>query len=363
MKVLHLMVSGQAGGIESLLRDYVEYSRHENLFVFAWDGGPAAERIAACGCRVVLMDKETEGTRAVCRRILALCEEERVDAVIAHHAAPMLRILAMLAKMRNPKIKVIWYAHSNAFELCDGRRKKGLALRKWVYKTTFCRADGAVAISNSVRDSLVSYLGLPGERITVIHNGAILKRFAHERAAREGKTLRLIYVGRLIKEKGVQTILKALSRLPEVDFRFTVVGDGDYREALQALAEELGIEAKVDFLGTRTDVPALLAQADVFMHLPDCEEGFGIAVVEAMASGLLCICGDRGGLPEIVEDGVSGYIVKNNDPARLAELLRAIARNPEAEEYRAMRVRAVERAQKFSIEAFAAKLDDLLEEA
>ena len=361
MKVLHLMVSGQAGGIESLLRDYVEYSRHENLFLFAWDGGPAAERIAACGCRVILMDKEKEGARAVCKRILALCEEERVDVVIAHHAAPMLRLMAMLAKMRNSKIKVLWYAHSNAFELCDGRRKKGLTLRKWIYRTTFYRADGAIAISNSVKDSLVRYLGLPEERITVIYNGAILKRFSQKRAGGDGKTLRLIYVGRLIEEKGVQTILKALSLLPEVDCRFTVVGDGDYREPLQALAGKLGIAEKVEFLGTRTDVPELLAQADVFMHLPDCEEGFGIAVVEAMASGLICVCGDRGALPEIVEDGVNGFLVHNNDPERLAEILGTI--DPDSAESKILRANAVKTSEKFSIEAFAAKLDDLIEEA
>ena len=362
MKVLHLMVSGQAGGIESLLRDYVEYSRHENLFVFAWDGGPAAERIEECGCRVILMDKQKQGARAVCSRILALCEEEQVDVVIAHHAAPMLRLVAMAAKLKNPGIKVIWYAHSNAFELCDGRRKKGLELRRWIYRTTFFRADAAVAISHSVKDSLVRYLGLPEERITVIHNGAILKRFDHPRTE-GGKTLRLIYVGRLIEEKGVQTILEARARLKDVDCSLTIVGDGDYREPLQALARKLDVDGKVRFLGTRTDVPELLARADVFMHFPECEEGFGIAVVEAMASGLMCVCGDRGALPEIVEDGVDGCIVKNNDPERLAEILRAIARNPESAEYETLRANAMASSRKFSIEAFTEKLDDLIEEA
>ena len=361
MRVLHLMVSGRAGGIESLLRDYAAYSRHENLFVFAWAGGPVAEQIEAGGCRVIVMDKEKQGALAVCRRILKLCEEERVDAVITHHAAPMLRILAMLAQMRNPKIKVLWYAHSNAFELCNGRRKKGLALRKWIYRLTFRKADKAVAISNSVRDSLVHYLGLPEEHIAVIYNGAILKRFSRERVS-SGNTLRLIYVGRLIEEKGVQTILKALGSLPEVDYRFTVAGDGDYREPLQALARELGIADRVTFLGTRSDVPELLADADVFVHLPDCAEGFGIAVVEAMASGLICVCGDRGALPEIVEDGVSGILVRNNDPAALAEILRAISRDPDSETYRNLRAGAVKASRNYSIEAFAEKLDRLLEE-
>lgn len=355
------MVSGRAGGIESLLRDYVEYSRHENLFLFAWAGGPVAEQIEAGGSPVIVMDKQKQGTRAVCKRILELCDTERVDVIVAHHAAPMLRLAAMAAKLRSPRIKVICYAHSNAFELCDGRRKKGLALRKWIFRTTFLLADAAVAISHSVRDSLVQYLKVPENRISVIHNGAILERF-HRGQTEGGKTLRLIYVGRLIEEKGVQTILQALGYLRDADCRLTIVGDGDYRAPLQAIAKELDIDSRVQFLGTRADVPELLAASDVFVHLPDCAEGFGIAVVEAMASGLICVCGDRGALPEIVEDGVNGFLVKNNDPERLAEIVRAIAGNPNSEQYEAIRANAVTAAGRFSIEAFTAKLDALIEE-
>lgn len=362
MKVLHLMVSGRAGGIESLLRDYVEYSRHENIFLFAWAGGIVAEQIEASGSPVIVMDKQKQGTRAVCKRILELCDTERVDVIVAHHAAPMLRLAAMAAKLRSPRIKVICYAHSNAFELCDGRRKKGLALRKWIYRTTFLRADAAVAISNSVKDSLVEYLGLPGSRITVIYNGAILERF-HRGRTEGGKTLRLIYVGRLIEEKGVQTILQALGYLRDADCRLTIVGDGDYRAPLQAIAKELDIDSRVQFLGTRDDVPELLADSDVFVHLPDCAEGFGIAVVEAMASGLICVCGDRGALPEIVNDGRSGFIVEKNDPERLAQILRAIAEDPNSEIYENIRTNALEASRQFSVEAFSAKLDNLIEES
>ena len=125
---------------------------------------------------------------------------------------------------------------------------------------------------------------------------------------------------------------------------------------------ELDIDSRVQFLGTRDDVPELLADSDVFVHLPDCAEGFGIAVVEAMASGLICVCGDRGALPEIVEDGVSGFLVKNNDPERLAEIVRAIAGNPNSEAYAKIRANAVTAAGRFSIEAFTAKLDALIEE-
>ena len=124
------------------------------------------------------------------------------------------------------------------------------------------------------------------------------------------------------------------------------------------VAKELGIGDQVDFLGTRSDVPELLAGADVFIHLPDCAEGFGIAVVEAMASGLICVCNDRGALPEIVEDGVSGLIVKSGDS--VTERLRSLI--PGSAQWERIRRGAVEAAQKFSIETFAVKLDALIEE-
>ena len=358
MKVIHLLVSGQAGGIESLLRDYVNYSRHENLFAFAWEGGPAADQMEAHGCKVFRMCQPREGSLRICRRILEICRQERVEAVVVHHEAPLLRLTALLAKRRHRSIRVFCYAHSDAHFLCGTGEKVSLTVKKEIFRYTFRKADKAVAISNSVRDSLVDYLGVPEDHIAVIYNGAVLERF-HPAERRPEGPLRIIYVGRLIEEKGVQTTLRALSQLSGAAYRFIVVGDGPYREALEALARELGIADKVEFLGTRTDVPELLAGADVFVHVPDCAEGFGIAVVEAMASGLICVCGSRGALPELVKNGVSGILLPDNAPETLAQALKSIAQAPQ--NYETMRRQAVEDSRQFSIEAFASRLDRLIE--
>lgn len=359
MKVLHLMVSGQAGGIESLVRDYVNYSRHNNLFLFGWAGGPIADQIEQNGCRVIRMNQPREGSLAVCRRILEICGQEEVNAIVVHHEAPLLRLSALLARRRRPGIRVFCYAHADARFLCGTGKKVGLTVKKRIFRDTFRRADRAVAISNAVKQSLVEYLGVPEAHIAVVYNGAVLSRF-HPAEHRPAGPLRLIYVGRLIEEKGVQNTLAALAQLTDVDYRFTVAGDGDYRESLQALAKELGIADRVEFLGTRSDVPELLASADIFIHLPDCAEGFGIALVEAMASGLICICNDRGALPEILEDGVSGIIVKHGELEALPKLLRSLI--PGSAQWETMRAKAVAAARRFSIEAFASKLDALIEE-
>lgn len=173
----------------------------------------------------------------------------------------------------------------------------------------------------------------------------------------------LIYVGRLERVKGVQNILRSLAEVKVlIDYHLIVVGDGSYRTDLEKLCEELEIENKVHFLGTRRDVPELLWQSDVFVHLPVWEEGFGITVIEAMAAGCICVVNDHGAMPEIIIDRVNGYIVHNGE--NLGEILREISvdmiRKPE--EIRRIRENAVMRSRDFTIEKYTDELDRLIKE-
>lgn len=360
MKVLHLLVSGNTGGIESLVRDYALYSEHENIFVFAWSGGAVAEQIRESGSQVIIMNKNREGSLAVSRKILDICDDLSVDAIVVHHEAPLLRIVAMSAKRRWPNIRVYCYAHSVAQTMCGERGGRlGGAVKRQIYRYTFQKADKAIAISAFVKTSLIEYLHVPEEHIAVIYNGVDLSRFLKERKPREHGQLRLVYTGRVVREKGIQSVLDALSRVRNVDFFFTIVGDGSYRDTLIQRSKALGLEEKVAFLGARTDVPELLTDADVFVHVPECQEGFGIAVVEAMASGLICVCGSRGGIPEIVKNGINGFLVQ--DAAELEKVLPEIAQNWDSAYYQTIREEAVKTAKTFSIKHFSGTLDRLLE--
>ena len=127
----------------------------------------------------------------------------------------------------------------------------------------------------------------------------------------------LVYVGRLIHAKGVQDLLRAFElvkqRVPEASL--TIVGDGEYRPALEGLADP-----EVEFLGElpQEKVADVLARADVFVH-PSYSEGQPSAVAEASAIGLPVIATDVGGTRELVEDGVNGYLVKPGDTRMLAD--------------------------------------------
>lgn len=360
MKVLHLLVAGEIGGIEMLMKHYASESSHENHFAFLWGGGPVAEEIKSHGVPVSILDLKREGSLMTLRKIQRLFESQRFDAVMTHHRAPFLKLVLLWLKLRCPRVRALTYAHSNACDMLEENRKQGLWLRKIIHRTAFCRADGVIAISESVKRSLVVSLGVPKERITVIYNGIPLPE-AHPATARN-ESVKLIYVGRLVPEKGIQNIILALAKLRNVpDFTFNIVGGGPHEGALRALVGKYGLADRVKFLGVRQDVPELLSQVDIFVHAPVWEEGFGIAVLEAMAAGCICVCVDRGAIPELITHGVNGYLAAKDDLDALPRLLESVLTMVAAGGCGHIRTAAQARAREFSVTRFSEALDRCVE--
>lgn len=360
MKVLHLLVSGGVGGIENLIADYAERSEHENVFVFCWEGGAAAERISASGKKVIFLEKEKIGSKNLLLKLHNIFKEEMPTAVIVHHEAPLLWLFITYIAKKYPSVKTFCYAHCNARSMVRDN-EKNLWLRKRICRFALCRCSKIIAISESVKKSITEYFSVPQNKITVVYNGVNCEKFlSHPKVKSEG--LRLIYVGRLIRDKGVQGILSALSQIKNDKVTFTVVGDGDYGDELKHQAKQLEISDRVKFLGARYDVPQLLADADVFVHFPEWEEGFGIAVIEAMASGLICVCGKSGALSEIITHGTNGFLVEKGDISMLALQLKSLMEITDASKLDEIRTEALKTAQSFSVERFVQQLDKTLVE-
>lgn len=359
MKVLHLLTTGGTGGIEVLLRNYLQYSKHEHYFHFLWGGGAIAEDIKLTGVHVAISGIDTEGTVTVLRRLVRFCKEEKIDEVIAHHASPLLRLILLYIKMVVPGIIIIAYAHGDARDMCESNRKKGLRLRRLVHRIVFEKADGIVAISNSVKDSLVQYLGVKEEKISVIYNGVPLTGATCLRETLQ--KVRLVYVGRLVEIKGIQIILDALAGiLDQQSFEFDIIGEGPYRETLEKMIVQLGLESKARLVGLRRDVPQALSEKDIFIHMPICDEGFGITVVEGMAAGCICVCAAKGGIPEIIRDGVDGYLVQSGTAEELTEKLNKLIPTYLAGGCQSVSNEAIIRAKKFSIQNYSNNVDDFI---
>lgn len=136
-------------------------------------------------------------------------------------------------------------------------------------------------------------------------------------------------VGNLRKEKNQALLIEALARIKNSgnSMRVVIVGDGPYRNELQALAKQLGVEEKVILLGTRNDVPNLFGNFDMYC-LTSRYEGLPLTLLEAMASGVPVIGTDVLGIREVIRDQENGILVPDNDPEVLAKAILELSRNP-----------------------------------
>jgi phosphatidyl-myo-inositol dimannoside synthase len=147
----------------------------------------------------------------------------------------------------------------------------------------------------------------------------------------------LVTVARLVGHKGADTGLRVMAALRDThpDLGYLVVGSGPQQPQLEALAGELGVRDRVRFLTDvpDDDLPALYNCAEIYLGLSRpaglLMEGFGISLVEASASGIPVVAGRAGGVPDAVEDGVTGFLVDSSDPATVVESVRSVLGNTE----------------------------------
>jgi glycosyltransferase involved in cell wall biosynthesis len=156
------------------------------------------------------------------------------------------------------------------------------------------------------------------ERSVVIRNAVDV--FAAPRSRHDRAVPRLIAVGRLKAPKDFLTLLRAFAALPSGSFEALLVGDGPDRPAVEAEIRMLGLQASVKLAGERGDVPALLADSDLFV-LSSRSEGLPVSVLEAMAAELPVVASGVGGLAELVVDGETGILVPPGDSSALAAAL------------------------------------------
>jgi glycosyltransferase involved in cell wall biosynthesis len=214
-------------------------------------------------------------------------------------------------------------------------------LRGWtriattVYEATVARfliahSDQVTAVSEAAQRHAALGLHVDAHRITLIANGVDTERFRRAPASSHDQpSQRVVCVGRLIFNKGPQYLLAAapsvLARHPATQFVF--VGDGPMMGELRSTATEMGIRGSMQFTGSTDDVPGVLRDADILVR-PSLSEGLPLTVLEAMSCGLPVVASAVGGTPEIVRDGVTGFLVPPGDSDVLAERINDLLGDP-----------------------------------
>ncbi len=271
-------------------------------------------------------------------RLAQLIRRERPTILHTHtaKAGAVGRIAALLAGGDRPPI-VVHTFHGHVLRGYFGRIMTfGFrTLERWLARAT----TSLVAVSPEVRDDLVALGVAPAEKFTVVRLGIDLDRRVDNDDTRRRETRRLMglaqeafvvgWVGRMTGVKRTDLVVQALERLVArgVDAYVVLVGDGPDRERLERFAHELGVVKRCLFLGYQEDVARFYDAIDVLL-LPSINEGTPVSVIEALAAGRPAVATRVGGVPDVVRDGVDGFLVDAGDADELAEKLAELAADP-----------------------------------
>jgi colanic acid/amylovoran biosynthesis glycosyltransferase len=222
----------------------------------------------------------------------------------------------------------------HGFDLSSELRRRG----RNVYSRLFRGGELFLPISDRWRHRLIE-LGCPPSKIAVHRMGVDCRRFAHRvPRTREAGVIRLVSIARLVEKKGIEFAIRACAELSKSGRRldYTVVGDGPLLRQLERLVDRLALGASVHLIGKKSqpDVIAILNDSHLLV-LPSVtasngdEEGIPVTLMEALAMGLPVVATRHSGIPEVVEDGVSGILVPERDVEALAGAIAQMADHPE----------------------------------
>jgi len=246
-----------------------------------------------------------------------------------------------------------WYVRLRALD--RWRLEHDAKLRR-----TYAETDVVIGVAPYVRELLES-CGISPRRFEVMSETGVLEMpEAHDRCERSPGELKLLFVGRIVRTKGVRDAVRALARLPDLPgVTLDVVGDGDDLAACEAEADQLGLGARVGFHGrkTRAECDGFYARADAFCF-PSMREPSGNVVFESLSHGLPVIASDRGG-PGYVVDETCGLKVPVSDPGGYADSLAAAIRRLANEPGLVTRLSAGARARVESVALWERKIDRL----
>jgi D-inositol-3-phosphate glycosyltransferase len=238
------------------------------------------------------------------------------------------------------------------------------------------QADLLIASTPDEAQELIDGYGADPERVYVVPPGVDLATFqpmdraAARREIGYGSGRLLLFVGRLERLKGVEVAIRALGLLRDRqhdDVRLLILGEDSHegeeseKERLKAVATEVGVRDRVDFVGSvaHHELPYFYAAADVCV-MPSYSESFGLVALEAQACGCPVVASGVSGLRSVVRDEVSGYLIDEHDPAAYAERIGRLLENSELAQQMGRRGRLL--AQRFSWTRTADRLEELFEQ-
>ena len=330
MNILHLIESSEQGGAESIVLLLCKAFREKgtNCVIGLLQSGWLEHRLREEGFTTVFIEHKTPYDFACLQNLRNVLVKHKIDIVHSHEF--MMNTYGSIVGLLT-LVPVISTVHGRNYYWEKRRRRIAYRFVAWASKM--------VAVSDELTDFLVKRVGIPRVKMTRIYNGIDCSKFTLAASQKGNESLKdslsiplssqvVGTVGMLSPVKNHLSLLKAASIVMKEDPEtvFAIVGEGELLEQLQTVASELGIREKVIFTGLRNDVLRLIELFDVYA-CSSISEGISLSILEAMASGKPVVATRVGGNPEIVSDGVTGFLVPARDPEQMASKMLALLRN------------------------------------
>jgi glycosyltransferase involved in cell wall biosynthesis len=334
LTVLHFTSAFERGGAEAHLVALVRALDGQAFEPLVACPAPLAEQIGEdLGPNVEMIPIDLRRARdfRAASTILRLFARRQIDILHSHlfssslFASPAARLAGAGAVIETPHVSERW--------------RRGWWKSRFLVDRLAARAvDAFIAVSEANARYLIEVKGLPAYKVRVIANGIDTARFGktthihnptRESLGFDTADPVVVVVGRLEPQKGHRVLLDALARVRAVvpAVRLVIVGDGSLLGALETVSRSLGLADRVRFVGWQSNVAGWLALAQVVV-LPSFYEGLPLVALEALAAERPLIATAVDGTPEVVRDGRTGITVPPGDPARLAEAILRLLRDP-----------------------------------
>jgi glycosyltransferase involved in cell wall biosynthesis len=334
VRVVEVLATGTNGGAQEHVFSLVtrlDPARYD-VRVVSLSHGSSVRRLEKAGIEVSVIDEPDDRVAVeALAQMLAPLEPEVVHNHMYRAEVVGTKAALHLGEMGCRRPAVISTVHSSRVRCADDRQ---------TLRTLTPLMDRLIVVSRAIEQKIREE-GRFGAPVSLIYNGVDLQRYNHQQPCctlhddyRIPETSPIVgVVARLEAEKGHRTLVDAwplvLAAHPEA--WLLIVGEGSERNALEAQAASLGISGRVVFTGRREDVPAVTAALDVAV-LPSYREAQGLSVLEAMALSRPVVASNVGGIPEMIDDGVSGLLVPPGDcEALAAAIIRLLSDHPLAD--------------------------------
>lgn len=349
MKVLNIISGLGRGGAEILLKESLPFMKKKGvdstILSLSMERDALVNELIEDGINVYKTGLNNVYSP---RQIFKIEKYLRGYDLIHTHLLPA-QYWTILAKIiSNNKTPIVTTEHST------NNKRRGKKLFKITDKFIYDKYDKIICISQATKRNLDEWLPNLSAKSTVIYNGINLDKFKMAKPYSTNELLKgvtideniklILMTGRLDIPKDHNTLIKAISLLPN-EFHLVLVGRGRLKNKMMSLSKELEISHRVHFLGYRSDVERIMKSVDVYVQSSHWE-GFGIAALEAMASGVPVIASDVDGLTEVVKDG--GLLFPKGDYIALAKRIKDIFDSEEKYNHIANKCKL--KSERFSIE-------------